>query len=96
MAPVSNASSRWVSRWSWLRPLPWLFAGGDAVSGPSSVVAAIGAGFALLMALAWRGREAAVFLSWLDYGPGIEGFHKQLPEVGQLYTPAQLKKLLTP
>lgn len=43
-----------------------------------------------------QGREAAVFLSWLDYGPGIEGFHKQLPEVGQLYTPAQLKKLLTP
>ncbi len=43
-----------------------------------------------------QGREAAVFLSWVEYGPGVEGFHKQFPEVGQLYTPAQLKKLLTP
>jgi hypothetical protein len=43
-----------------------------------------------------QGREAAVFLSWVEYGPGVEGFHKQFPEVGQLFTPVQLEKLLTP
>ncbi|NLE86464.1 MAG: hypothetical protein GX607_08705 [Myxococcales bacterium] len=42
MAPVSNASSRWVSRWSWLRPLPWLFAAaclGHGTRGKASGVA---------------------------------------------------------
>jgi len=42
------------------------------------------------------GREAAVYLTFNNAGPGIRGFDKYLPQSGKLFTPEQLKALLTP
>lgn len=41
-------------------------------------------------------REAAVYLTFNNAGPGVGSFDKYLPETGRLFTPAQLAKLLTP
>lgn len=40
------------------------------------------------------GREAAVYLIFVNGGPGVGGFDGYLPETGRLFTPAQLKSLL--
>jgi hypothetical protein len=58
-----------------------------AVFLPSGLVFAVGNN---------RDREAAVYLTLFDYGPGLKGFHERLPETGRLYTPAELASLLTP
>jgi len=41
-------------------------------------------------------QEAAVYLGFVDEGPGLTGFHKYLPPVGKLYEPEELGRLLTP
>ncbi len=41
-------------------------------------------------------REAAVYITFSNRGPGIGSFDKYLPETGQLFTPPELQKLLTP
>ncbi len=43
-----------------------------------------------------NGREAAVYLAFVNWGKGVKGFHKGLPHTGELFTPAELKRLLTP
>jgi len=42
------------------------------------------------------GHEAAVYLGFVNGGPGIKGFHKDLPERGTLFLPAELTRLLAP
>ena len=42
-----------------------------------------------------QGREAAVFVWCTNHGKGIKGFDKELPNAGQLFSPVQLKRLLT-
>ena len=41
-------------------------------------------------------REAAVWLSAADDGPGVDGFDDYLPQRGTLYQPDELAELLTP
>jgi hypothetical protein len=42
------------------------------------------------------GREAAVYLTLVNYGEGVGSFDKYLPKTGRLFTPAQLQRLLSP
>jgi hypothetical protein len=54
---------------------------------PSGLEFAVGEG---------RGKQAAVYLTFVNHGQGVTSFDKYLPETGALYTPAELKALLTP
>lgn len=40
-------------------------------------------------------REAAVYLIFVNDGPGLGGFDNYLPETGTLFTPTELGVLLT-
>ncbi len=42
------------------------------------------------------GREAAVYLTFVNEGAGVSGFDKYLPKTGRLFTPVQLQELLSP
>jgi len=39
-------------------------------------------------------REAAVYLGFVNYGPGVAGFNEYLPETGGVFTTSELRKLL--
>jgi len=41
-------------------------------------------------------REAAVYITFSNDGPGVGRFDKYLPETGRLFTPAELEDLLSP
>ena len=41
-------------------------------------------------------REAAVYLTFVNYGSGVGSFDKYLPKTGRLFTPPQLQRLLSP
>jgi hypothetical protein len=43
-----------------------------------------------------NGREAAVYLTFVNFGPGVGSFNKYLPEKGRFFTPDQLRSLLLP
>ena len=43
-----------------------------------------------------NGREAAVYRTFVNHGPGVGSFNKLLPEKGRLFTPDQLRSLLMP